>query len=29
LYGKPHKTAAAKATLDLTLILYYFASGKE
>jgi len=29
LYGKPHKTAVAKATLDLTLILYYFASGKE
>jgi len=29
LYGKQHKTAVAKATLDRTLILYYFASGKE
>ena len=29
LYGKPHKTAVAKATLDWTMILYYFASGKE
>ncbi len=28
-YGKPRKTAVAKATLDLTMILYYFASGKE
>jgi len=29
LYGIPYKTAVAKATLDCTLILYYFASRKE
>ena len=28
LYGKPHKTAAAKATLDRAMMLYCFASGK-
>ena len=29
LYGKPHKTAVAKATLDQTMISYNFASGKD